>query len=613
MEDLLPYFERELGFLKRSCREFAERFPKLAGNLQLLAEAGDDPHIERLIQATALLNARIAKRLDDDYPEFTEALLGVLYPHFLRPLPACSIARVDFSEAKANAIGGASTIPRGTELTSRGSQGVPCKFRTAYDVVVAPVALASARFDPIVEPSALVRFPLGVTSKISISIESTSPMTGLTQLGLDCLRVFVDGDPSFCAALQDCLFMRVECAYLEVPGGGPWRALDQLPVAMAGFADADALIPYRPSEQPAYRLLTEYFSFPEKFNFLDLDMAAIGRHLPDDARRATLHFAVSGLQSDSSVARILKPLSSRNLLLGCTPIVNLFRQSAAPIRITQTASLYDVVANDRQAAAFEVYSIDSVQMVRSANGRSTTTEFRPYYSLRHGEGDGKKGHYWFARRDEMQASFSPGYEMKIGFVDIDFAPLSNETAIASIETTCSNRELPGMLAYGAPGGDLTVEGGVLGLPIRMLRKPTAPQRFGTGGGVHWRLVSQLALNHRSLTSLDAFSEMLTVYNLPQSMASQRQIAGIVGLKAEPSTAWIRNRHGASLVHGIELQVTLDEAAYAGSGMHAFAQLMNHFFGLYVHINSYTQLVVLSKHSGKELLRCLPRNGNLTLV
>lgn len=94
MDELLPYYERELGFLKRYSREFATRYPKIAGRLLMGGEVCEDPHIERMIQSFALLNSRISKRLDDDYPEFTEALFDVLYPHYLRPFPSCSIVTV---------------------------------------------------------------------------------------------------------------------------------------------------------------------------------------------------------------------------------------------------------------------------------------------------------------------------------------------------------------------------------------------------------------------------------------------------------------------------------------------------------------------------------------
>jgi type VI secretion system protein ImpG len=309
----------------------------------------------------------------------------------------------------------------------------------------------------------------------------------------------------------------------------------------------------------------------------------------------------------------LKPLSARHLLLGCTPVVNLFRQNAVPIRITHTAALYDVVPATNGTEGYEVYSVDSVHVIKTSDGRATDIEFRPYYALRHGEGFGAKDRFWFTRRNELQASTAPGHELKIGFVDIDFALGDDDGCIASVDTTCSNRDRAPMMSIGAPGGDLKTEGGANGLPVRMLRRPTAPQRFPAGAGMHWRLIAQLALNHHTLASLEPFREMLTLYNLAQSTISQRQIGGVAVIESSPATAWIRHPNGASLVHGTEIRMTLDEAAFAGSCLYAFAQVVNHFFALYVHVNSFTRLVVLSKQTGKELLRCEPRNGSLTLV
>ena len=93
MEDLLPYFERELVQLRQLGKEFSERYPGVAGRLQLSGDISPDPHIEQLIQSLALLSSRIAKKLDDSYPEFTESLLEMLFPHYLRPFPSCSIIR----------------------------------------------------------------------------------------------------------------------------------------------------------------------------------------------------------------------------------------------------------------------------------------------------------------------------------------------------------------------------------------------------------------------------------------------------------------------------------------------------------------------------------------
>ena len=107
--------------------------------------------------------------------------------------------------------------------------------------------------------------------------------------------------------------------------------------------------------------------------------------------------------------------------------------------------------------------------------------------------------------------------------------------------------------------------------------------------------------------------MLTLYDLSQSAISQRQIRGIVGLSHQPTTTWIRAKRGASLVHGIEVRMTLDENAFVGSGIHLFVQVIDQFLGLYVQLNSFTELVIVSDQSGQELIRCKPRNGDLNLV
>ncbi|WP_432380635.1 type VI secretion system baseplate subunit TssF [Duganella sp. P38] len=134
MEKLLPYYERELSMLRRAGAEFAERYPKLAGSLQMRGESCADPHVERLIQSAAFLNARVARLLDDGYTHFTEALLCMLYPHFLRPIPSCSIARIDTSGARATEISSVSVLPRGAMLKALGqgrwcAASAPCTTR----------------------------------------------------------------------------------------------------------------------------------------------------------------------------------------------------------------------------------------------------------------------------------------------------------------------------------------------------------------------------------------------------------------------------------------------------------------------------------------------------
>jgi type VI secretion system protein ImpG len=613
VEQLLPYYESELGYLRRNLREFAERYPKIAGRLLISGEVCEDPHTERMIESFALLNARIAKRLDDDYPEFTEALFDVLYPHYLRPFPSCSIARLDFTGA-AKQQTTAGTIPRGTQLTTRPVRGAACTFRTVYPVAVAPLALAAASFSDILRAPDAVRPPSGATASISLRIAGSAEQVDLNKLDLPRLRVFIDGEPSFCAALRDALFMRTVAAYAEGDCNGRWVQLPAIPVQPAGFDDAESLIDFPARSHAAYRLLTEYFCFPEKFNFFDIDLPQLSAALPG-AKSITLHLALSGIRSDSNTARMLGTLSTNNVLLGCTPVVNLFRQRGEPIRLTHTTASYPVLADARRAFAFEVQAIDSVNLVRQTPQGETVVQFRPFYSLQHAQTAEQNGHYWAMRRDETLAERSPGFETQIAIVDIDFDPAAVETDTLNLELTCSNRDLPSLLPYGQAGGDLFLEGGSSVRTIQFLRKPTHSWRFPSGRGAHWRLISHLSLNHLSISAggVEAFREMLALYDLPRSPSSQRQIGGITAIEQSATTAWLAGNPFNCLVRGVQVRLAIDEEAFIGSGIHAFTHIVERFLALYVHANSFTQLVIVSAKTGEELFTCTPKSGDLSLL
>lgn len=613
MEQMLPYYESELGYLRRNLREFAERYPRIAGRLLISGEVCEDPHTERMIESFALLNARIAKRLDDDYPEFTEALFEVLYPHYLRPFPSCSIARMDFGGAAKQA--GTSVIARGTQLNTRPVRGAACTFRTVYPVTVAPLALTRAAFSAIIDAPEAVRLPGTASSSISLTIACTAEQGSIAQFALPLLRVFLDGEPSFCAALRDALFMRGVAAWVEADGSGSWNALPAIPVRPAGFDDEESLIDFPARSHAAYRLLTEYFCFPEKFNFVDIDLQALAAHAPTGARTLTLHLALSGLRSDSNLARMLGTLSTNNVLLGCTPVINLFRQRGEPIRITHTTASYPVLADARRAYAYEVYAIESLSLIRQTPQGETLVQFRPFYALKHAQTPEDAGHYYAVRRDEALADRSPGFETQVSLVDIDFDPAEVETDTLNIELTCTNRDLPALLPYGQQGGDLFLEGGSSVRAIAFLRKPSASYRFASGRGAHWRLISHLALNHLSLADggVDAFREILALYDLPRSPSSQRQIGGVKAIVQRATTTWLAGNPFTCLVRGVEVRLSIDEEAFVGSGIHAFAQIVERFLALYVHANSFTQLVIVSSKTGEEILTCQPRSGDVSLL
>ena len=614
MQDLLPHYERELAFLRSHAEEFGRRYPRVAGRLAVSGEVLQDPHVERMIQAFALLSSRIHKRLDDDFPLFAESFLDLLYPHYLRPLPSSSIACFDVGSS-ASQLSRAANIPRGTQLHTRPLRGVTCKFRTTSEAQLLPVRVASVSFRGTTTAPIGTDVPRQATATLAIQLELTSPQASWAALGTDRIRLYVDGDPSLVTALRESLTSRVLATMVQTGTIGAWSVDAKAKPTLVGLGEEDALVDFDARSHTAYRLLTEYFAFPEKFNFIDLPLPEAALRAP--GRTLGLHLSLGGLRKESDDARLLEVVSASNLVIGCAPVTNLFSTRADPIRITQASTMHAVLPDGRRAFGHEVYAIDRVYRVHQTAEGETIQAFKPFYSLQHDDllrdGEGM-GRYWFSHRNAVEGQ-SPGFETEIGLVDLDFDPSLPQTDTLSIDVRATNRDLPAQMSIGNPGGDLFAEGGGAWREIRLLRKPTPPHRFETGKGLLWRLISQLSLNHLSLTSsgIDALKEMLRLYDLPRSTINQRTLDGVIAVDYKATQAFLDGAPFATLVRGTEIRLTVDEQSFVGTGLHLFAQVLDRFFALYVHINSFTQLKLVSSRSGEVLVACPRRSGEEPLL
>lgn len=597
IDDILPFYEREHAKTAAMVTEFVEQYPQLAGVLGFNGNECSDPSVQRIVAAMVMMGASILKLLEDNYPQFTGSLLGMNYPHFTQPFPSTSIARFDTGSADANARVPVTVVPRGACLLSTAPGHVVCEFRTVYPVTTGPVHIASAHF---------VDMPAAQIDIVIAGIDATpKPAT---------LRVYIDGDASVRACVRDLLFMQTRAAHVSVRrDGAPWSRLAQVPIAPVGFHRDEAVIPFKATSHPAYRILLEYFACPEKFNFFDIDLAALLLHVPAGAETLCLRLALDGITPDASAARILRGLSHKNFLLGCTPVVNLFARAASPVDLTYTRAEYPVLACAAHPAAFDIHSVTAVRMLRDAGKGAVHTEFHPCYSLRHGMAGGSRGQYYTTRRDETLARISPGHELRLALVDSALDPLTVETATVSIDLMCTNRDLPSRLPIGQPRGDLRFKDSSNAHPVRLLRKPTPTYRFPQSA--QWRLVAQIALTETALThaSLEAFTELLMLHDLPQSAVTQRLTGGIKSVARTSERAWIHDTHGGARVHGVGVRMTLDESAFVGSGIHLFTQAIDHFFSQYAQLNTFIQLTVVSHATGKELTRCAPRSGTANPV
>lgn len=610
-DSLLEYYERELTFLRRSGAEFGKRYDKIAQRLLLEPDKCDDPHVERLLEGTAFLAARVHRRLDEEFPELAEAMLANLFPQLLAPIPPISIVQMAGKEHPT-------TVPALTPLLTPLVPGydAPCRFRTAYPVRLLPIAVRRASF---ALPGDVGLSDDG-TAQVVLVLELESLQIPFSGLGLGPddpaqtfyhgeipLRFYLSGPQQFLLydVLLDYTFANHRHQVQVRPAGekGPGVPIELRPV---GFHSDELLLPGSVQALVGYRILQEYFAFPKKYLFFDLlgFSGAVCRNL---GNRMEVLFC---LQREPPRQMVL---SADDFRLGCTPIVNLFAHRCDEIHLDQTRVEYTVIPDVRRRSSIEVFSIDKV--AGSAPDGSEPVQVQPFYGLKYGSTASDQSLFFAARRREGR----DGSDVYLSLVDLAFDPARPPWTRLYTWATCTNRSLAAKLPLGGSqrptGGSRDMHPqGVAAEAISALyclERPTPSLRPQLGKGSLWRLISHLCLNHLSIENPAALRELLKIYSFVNPELVQNEVAGIQGLSVQRTVA--RARDGMpGFCRGLELRLQLDDDCYVGRSAFLFASVLERFFAEYVSINSFTQLVL---YSGEQRVsrRWPPRAGDQVLL
>lgn len=615
-DELLPYYNQELGYLRKLGAEFAKANPKIAGRLRWGADLPEDPHVARMIEAFAYLNARTRHKLDDDFPELAEAMLGVLYPHYLAPRPSAAVVQFELDRAQSGLTSGYQ-IKRGSTLETepvhgKGVEGAACMFRTCYDVGLWPIELKTAelRGHPFQAPTR--RYAAEAQAVLRLQLSCLAEKVRFRDLPLGSLRFFLNGSTQHIYDLYELILNNaIGVAVASSPSDPNPVLLPKTCIRPIGFSRDEAVLPDSPRAFPGYRLLSEYFAFPQKFLFFEVaglgaeQLAGIGstlelyvflnRHRPD-------------LESD---------VERDTFRLGCTPIVNLYRQRAEPIRLSQTQFEYRVVPDARRPLAHEVYSIDRV-VATSPDDRDV--EIQPFYSVQHAQMAGRQRAFWHATRRPAGyagGEIDKGTELFLSVVDLDFTPTAAATWTLDIETTCINRDLPRRLPFGGGQPKLQLSVGAPLGRIACLTAPTPTLRPALRRGAIWRLISHLSLNHLSLLGsgqgADSLREILKLYDYNDSPETHAMIDGLLDVRSRRTVGRVGGAISAGFCRGVEVSLHFDEDRFSGSSVYLFASVLERFLALYSSLNSFTKTIATTNRREEPLCRWPPRAGEKVLL
>lgn len=585
---LKDYFQQELNALREDAAGFAHSHPEVARALALYKGRAHDPHVEMLMQSFAWLTGRLSYEMEEDRAALPNALLDILAPHLSAPVPCMAVAEIAVKPDGANFAKGAA-IARGrlfrADAADADGNQVTCRFRATQDTPLWPITVTAVQLkgagDTVLPPRPRM------FSALSVSLAAFGGET-LAGLNPQRLRFYIDEEDRQAYPVHDLLATRLSglalCEGGRVVGEWPPEALHWL-----GYADAEAALPE--DGHPGYRLLQEYFAFPEKFLFFEvagLDFAGVGRD-------CELLFLFDAPPRKVELQRDL-------LRLNCVPLINLYPTRLEPVRLDHSHYEYRLYGDVARHRHTEVYAIE--ELVASRPGVAARP-LAPWFALENGRALEDRDYFYITRRESSRNSDIPGSELFVSFLDTGANPTLLEEEIVGGRILCTNRRLPEQLRL---GDMLRLEGPGPVESVSIASKPTAHHTPNLIGTRPWALAGQLSLNHLSLAegegALAAFKDLLRQHVGPAAGIGLKQIDGLYQLTCRPGVRHIGRDAWRGFVPALEVRLSLDRSHFSDASAVLFAAVLRHFLTLYAAVNTVVA-VSLELRDGKGILKDWP--------
>ena len=592
---------REMG------SEFSRHFPKVAGRLGMEGLECADPYVERMLESFAFLTARVHLKIEEEYPKFCQHLLEIVYPDYLAPLPSLTVVQLQPDCGDADLANGL-TIERGTALESGlgPNMQTPCEYRTAHDVDLYPVTVVDADYLGTraslaklgIKPGRHVSAGLRITIEVAKGVE-------VCDLKMKDLPVFLGGSGTVPTALYEHILAGV-CGFTIINGDKKERQVFPLQkdnVCSFGFEPEQALLNYQSRSFEGYRLLREYFAFPERFRFINF--TGLDSVLPKCTGRKfdlVIHL-------DSRNGELENVVGSSNFMPFCVPAINLFPKRADRITLNKIDHEFHVLADRSRPVDYEVHQVLGVSGYgKHADERK---KFMPFYGLTDDHIPAEHSAFYAIHRKPRKLSSKHhtsgarsnylGQEVFISLVDSEEVVYSTKLAQLGVKTMCSNRDLPMQMPLGQKRGDFTLKVNAPVEKIRCVAGPTRPRTQVTTGDYAWRIINHLSLNFLSLIDGNedegaaALRELLRLYTKGDTL-TERHINGLLSVTAKAVTRRLPIPGPISFGRGLEIKLVLDETAFEAGGMYLFGSILTEFFRKYVSINHMTETIVITDNN-----------------
>jgi len=647
--EFLDLYNRELSLLYEQAGDFAEQYPGIAERLGGLVRERGDPMIAGLLEGTAFLAARVQLKLQHEFPEFTANLLEQLVPNYLAPTPSAMLVKAlpPYGDA---ALREGKKVACGAyfDATYRERErSVACRFRLCGNIILWPFDIRATEYymtaGPMqalgvpVERDALAGLRLSLTHRTAARVEDeitdeaarTKPEFWFAGCRMDELPIYLccaedDAVALYEQIIGDCIGIYIR--YLDDYGDPVVTKMPPGAVKQIGFEEEDALFPIDNRVFRGSELLREYFTFPRKF--LGFKLTRLREVMPG-LRSKSIDIVFAFDEQNSRLAAAVEP---KAFSLYTAPAINLFEKTTDRIAITSNAHEYHVVPDRSRYLDYEPHRV--VEVFAHFPGAKDKISVRPLYSASVDPTASSVSRlYYTVRRlprrrtiDEKTHGATSDYvgtDMFISFLEPGELNGEKPAVELSVRALCSNRHLTEHLPIGQGGADFHLLDDV-SLSLVCVSGPTRPREsvvsqmrtrseVASVGLVTWRLINMLSLNNLGLVergagrNAAALREMLLLFADFVEDATERKIRGVRSVDSRPVVRRIRERVGSGAARGQEINITLDEKAFEGSGVFLLGAVLERFFADYAGFNFFTQTVVSTTERG-EIMRWPPRMG-----
>lgn len=557
------YYEQELQHLRHVASEFGKRNPALAPLLGNQTAADSD--VERLLEGVAFLSGMIRQRLDDDFPEIIQSLAQLMFPHFLRPIPCMTIMQYQLRVDSGERV----SVPKGTTFAGQNDQGQRFVFSSIFDVTVEALQIQDAYW----ESASHIKEKQFLILKLKYQGKDATAWPGQQ------LRVWLGGGYGPASNLLRLFMQELEHVWLEDEFG---QVIQLPPHALhaVGFDESSKLLPWSEAAHPSWRILYEYFAFPQKFLFFDVV------HLDAWANRKGSTFSLRF--SFKRIPDWAPEVSNANFLLNAVPAVNVYEQAAQPIHIDQRQTEYRVHPSKQRQGRSTIFTVNQV-LSRNEDGTESV-----YDSF---------GHF---------QSKKPSYHLRL-----KPSPITNELEMfislpRQFETDQQKKTLS--VALSCCDGD-----GPSQLRLGALSEPTdhTPSRIRyenviaisdycppiADNDLLWKVLSHMQANQIGLLGKEQLIQLLSLY-LPNykhdtslGSVAQQQINSI----EDVTTKTVRKMVRGMWIEGTEITVFCVGTSFASPGvLYLFGTVLSELFVGSMALNTFVSVVVVDTVTGERL-------------